>query len=415
LRRSPFLLLAAYLICRAALGAALNPLENGPDEAAHLEYVRAVADSPLARATGVEARQLPTYYWLAAIVWRATDGWTEAARVFAVRIVSGVCGAVTLAATWSAARAMWPGRRAPAAIAASLALAPGHLFLLASVNNDPLATAAGSLSFLAAVRLALGGARASVARGWALWLLASVAALLVKPTTLPVVAGCAAALAVRHRTTLWSRPTLRLGMASAAVALAAGNVYFALQAPTSGALPALARFWPLAVLRAPVAYVGGGGLGETFRTWWYGYDYLVRWPSAAEALLAGSVAGVSVAALSGLALGAVRRSFGGPGGVALPGVVWWCAGAQIAFVLVRFGLGDVLRIEMGGAAQAKAFFAALAPLGLLWSAGLVAAGAALRVPERDVARGALAWLLALDAVSLAVTTWQQYRWWQVGA
>ena len=64
-------LLAAYLFCRAALGAALNPLHNGPDEGAHVEYVTTVAEGR--SATGAEARQLPAYYALAAVPWRLTD------------------------------------------------------------------------------------------------------------------------------------------------------------------------------------------------------------------------------------------------------------------------------------------------------------------------------------------------------
>ncbi|HEU5314898.1 MAG TPA: hypothetical protein VFX49_02225, partial [Chloroflexota bacterium] len=393
MRRSrALLLLAAYLICRAALGAALNPLDNGPDEAAHVEYVRAIAHDPTARATGVESRQLPTYYLLAAIPWRLTDGASEPTRIFAVRLLSALCGAATLALIWLAALVLWPGRMAPAATAAGMALAPGHLFLLGSVSNDPLATTLASGSFLAALQLWVGGPGPARSRWSAAWMLMSAGALLVKPTALPVVAGAAAGLVYRFRRPVWAHWSARLVLLAAAVAAVAGNVYLAAQEPTSGALPALARFWPMAVLRAPVAYIGNGGLAESFRTWWYGYDYLVRWPVMVEALLAVSAGLLTVAVTAGLALRGLPRAGWGSGGLAVPGIVWWCAASQVAFLLARYGLGDVLRIEMGGAAQAKAFFAGIAPLALLWSAGLVAAGAQLRLPEREVARGALAWL-----------------------
>jgi hypothetical protein len=74
-----------------------------------------------------------------------------------------------------------------------------------------------------------------------------------------------------------------------------------------------------------------------------------------------------------------------------------------------------LHIEMGGAGQAKAFFPALVPLALLLVAGLAVAGRRWHLwDDRWLALGLFGWLFALDVASLALTTWQQYRWWQVG-
>lgn len=406
--RSSALALAAYLLCRAVLGAALNPLYNGPDESAHVEYVRTLAAGGRASVTGAEARQLPTYYALAVIPWRLSAGQPEAARVFAIRLLSGLAGAATLGLTWSAARRVWPGSATPASVAATATLAPGHLFVLSSAGNDPLASALAGAAFLAALVIWL-EVRAGRA-WWAAWLLASLAALATKPTTLPVVGGAALALAFR-----WRRPLLRpwwtrLALGAGAVAAGAANVWLALAEPTSSGTAALARFWPVALIRAPGVYLAGGGLFESFRTWWYGYDYLVRWPRMPEggaALLAGLLTG---AALLGLGIALAGRR-----GPRVPGIVWWCAVAQIALVLGRYGFGDVLQIEMGGAAQAKAFLAGVVPLSLAFAAGLVAAGSALRIRARWLTAGFFGSLLALDGVSLAVTLWQHYRWWQLAA
>ncbi len=146
---------------------------------------------------------------------------------------------------------------------------------------------------------------------------------------------------------------------------------------------------------------------ETFRTWWYGYDYLVRWPAAVGAPLAVSAALVSLVAAGGL-LFSWRLA-------RLPAVVWLAALAQAAFVLGRYGFGDLLQIEMGGAAQAKAFFGALAPLAVMFAAGLTGAAQRLGLSDRWLTIGMFVWLLVLDSVSLSVTLWHHYRWWQIGA
>ena len=393
-------LLAAYLLFRAALGAALNPLYNGPDEFGHVEYVAAVAEGR--PASGVETRQLPTYYLLAALPWRLSEGGTPLERSFPVRLVSALAGAVTLMATWGAARQVWPADPARAPLSVLWLLAPGHLFLLASVTNDSLAAAAAALAFLAAVRVWRDpGGRSR----WLVWGLAAAVALAIKPTALPVVAGAVAAFAWRWRWALLRARAVQLGVGLIALAAVAINVVLALQSPTLSAAHSLARYWPQMALRAPIAYVARGGIVETFRTWWYGYDYLVRWPSALEAGLAAACLALVGVAMLGLVLAGRRGA---------PAIVWAGAAAQMAFVLGRYGFGDVLQINMGGAAQAKSLFAALTPLALLGGAGVAEAGQRLRLAPRWSALGLFGALLAIDAVSLAVTTWSHYRWWQLG-
>jgi len=393
-----------YLLIRAALGAALNPPLNGPDESAHVEYVRSLAVHGLSGVTGVEARQPPLYYALAAIPWQLATGQPEHTRAFAVRLLSAICGAGTLALTWRIAQTIWPGHHLRAALAAMLTLAPGHLFLLSSVNNDPLASALSALAVLAAVKLCL--EPASWPR-WALLAGAVLAALAAKLTALPVVLGVTIALAYRHRAVLRAS---RLALAVAGVGATAGlaaYVWLLTIPPTTSALAAAARFGPLAIVRGPLAYLTRGGLVETFRTWWYGYDYLVRWPAAVGAPLAVSAALVSLVAAGGL-LFSWRLA-------RLPAVVWLAALAQAAFVLGRYGFGDLLQIEMGGAVQAKAFFSALAPLAVMFAFGLTGAAQRLGLSDRWLTIGTFVWLLVLDSMSLSVTLWHHYRWWQIGA
>ena len=147
-------LLVGYLVLRGALGALLNPPFNGPDEGGHWEYLESWTASGGRAVTGVERLQPPLYYALAALPFRLTEGAPVGERLFTVRLLSVAAGVVTAGATWLSARWLWPRRPLLALLAAGVAvLAPGHLFLLASVNNDPLATALASVAGLAAVRL----------------------------------------------------------------------------------------------------------------------------------------------------------------------------------------------------------------------------------------------------------------------
>ncbi|MBI3970106.1 MAG: hypothetical protein HY332_02350 [Chloroflexi bacterium] len=428
------LLLAAYVICRAALGALVNPPYNGPDEAGHVEHVRSLIESGGARITGVEARQPPMFYRLAAGLWLATEGAAVPARLFALRLLSGAAGVILLGAAWAAARRLWPGRPWLAAASGTIAvLAPGHLYLLASVSNDPLAAALSALFVLGILHLALdrvegddgpaGAAQRTHRRRmwWAITLGAGAGAALTKLTTLPVLAAGGAALIVSHRKpllALWRRWAVR---AAGALVLAGGlAAYVGLlrQHPADSFLAAAAHFGPLALLRAPVAYVQLGGLAESTRTFWYAYDYAARWPQTIELFVLASAVAASLAAALGLIL---ARKW-------VPAVLWLAAGAQLVFVAGRFGFADLLQIEMGGAAQAKAFFPAILPLSLLFVAGLSATRDRLRAlaapgqphdgdarGDRWLALGMFVWLLGLDTLSLAISLWHHYRWWQIGA
>ncbi len=407
-----------YVVLRAAVGALLNPAYNGPDESGHVEYVRTLIESGGRNITGVEARQPATYYVLAAVPWQLTAGQPDVARLFWTRLVSALAGAATLALTWQAARVCWPERRVLAALAAVALLAPGHFFLLASVSNDPPAAALASLGVLAAVRLWVDTRPAP--RWWLVWAAACLAAVATKPTTLPVALGTGVALGFRARRELWRHAWVRVAAVGLLLVVVGTQLALLAVEPTGSAPSAVAQFWPRALVRAPVAYVARGGLAESFRTWWYAYDYLVRWPRVLDVVLGLAAMAVTLVTVYGLVLRGPLRlppwSGRAPAGerAGVPAVLWFAALAQALFVLGRFGFGDVLKIEMGGAAQAKVFFPALAPLALLFAAGVSAAGRSVGVADRWTAVGAFGFLLVLDVASLALTTWQHYRWWAAG-
>src|SRR5918999_5928142 len=102
----------------------------------------------------------------------------------------------------------------------------------------------------------------------------------------------------------------------------------------------MAHFWPRTLLISLPEYVRGG-LAESFGTFWYAYDYAVRWPVSLGAALAlpggllllGAMLGLAWAGLSG-----GRRALL----CALPLLLWAGAGAQVATVILRFGFGTVL-------------------------------------------------------------------------
>jgi hypothetical protein len=416
-----FLIFAGYLLTRSALGGLVNPPFNGPDEGGHWEYVETFTASGGRAVSGVERQQPATYYALASLPFRATEGAPIAERLFVVRLLSAAAGLVTAGATWWAARRLWPGRPLLGVIAVvAVSLAPGHLFLLASVNNDPLAEALASIAVLVALHLR----RPAAPIWWALWLVVSAGAVATKLSTAPVVTGAAIAVLWGYRRPLRERLSGRVGRplavaagAAAVVAVLALYLRLLAQPPSTSRLASIAHFWPLTLWRAVPAYVQGG-LVESFRTFWYAYDYAVRWPQRLDGAFA--AAGLVLVLGAAAGLGLIAAGAGGRRRLpATPPVLWLAAGTQVGLVVVRFGFSQVLQVDMGGLAQAKSFFPAMLPLALLFTAGWAALASALgrgsgRPDDRWLTLGLLGAFLLLDWASLAVTLWHHYRWWQPG-
>ena len=170
--------LIAILIVYAALGvlyAVHTPAWQVPDEPAHYNYIRFIAEQGalpvleagdydqayLERLTGerfppelsiepvnYEDHQPPLYYLLAAPLFRLFDGALLPLRLFSVAL-----GALLLTIVYRLVRVLFPHRPTLALIAAGLiALLPQHLAMTAGVNNDALAEVVLAATLLTALR-----------------------------------------------------------------------------------------------------------------------------------------------------------------------------------------------------------------------------------------------------------------------
>jgi 4-amino-4-deoxy-L-arabinose transferase-like glycosyltransferase len=164
-RHPPRVLLVTIVAVYAAIGvlyAVFTPTWQVPDEPAHYNYVRALAEGRgfpviepgdydqayLGRLTSerflpelsvesleYEDHQPPLYYLLAVPVYQLFDG-----AVLPLRLLSVVLGAALLVITFETVRAIFPARVELALVAAAfVAFIPQHVAMTAGVNNDTLA------------------------------------------------------------------------------------------------------------------------------------------------------------------------------------------------------------------------------------------------------------------------------------
>jgi hypothetical protein len=202
---------AVYLVVTITYALTV-PVGSSADEPAHLNYARLIADhAGLPGAHVVERQQPPLYYLLGAGLLRA------GLDPVALRFLSIVIG--LLAVWWVAltVRTIAPGRPWLAAgTAGALALLPGFQFVSASISDDGLAIAAGSLLLLVTTRVALSTApstRLCLAIGAAVGV-----GLLAKETDLPLVVVLAGVAVWRWRRALAPRHVLTAGAVTAAIA-----------------------------------------------------------------------------------------------------------------------------------------------------------------------------------------------------
>ncbi len=217
-RPNPYLLLVAIVVVYVAIGvlyAALTPTWQVPDEPAHYNYIRALAegrgfpviepgdyDQPyLGRLTTedfppelsiqgleYEDHQPPLYYLLAVPVYRLFDG-----ALLPLRLLSVLFGAGMLALAFGVVRQIFPTWPELALTAvACIAFIPQHVAMTAGVNNDALAElVVGGALWMLVVYVQTGKNR------WIAWWLAAV--LLTKTTAYAVLGIAALALVIRWR------------------------------------------------------------------------------------------------------------------------------------------------------------------------------------------------------------------------
>ena len=199
------------------LYAALTPIWQVPDEPAHYNYIRALAEGRgfpvlepgdydqelLSQLTAqlfppelsvdpveYEDHQPPLYYLLATPVY-----WIFRGAVLPLRLISvGLCAGLLVVA-FEVAQAVFPDRADLAlATAACVAFIPQHVAISAGVENDMLAElTVGGLLWIA-VRYANGG----YSRPWAIGVLLAIA-LLTKTTAYVTVGVAVVAVAIRWR------------------------------------------------------------------------------------------------------------------------------------------------------------------------------------------------------------------------
>ena len=227
-------MLAALIAIYAAVALAyahFTPAWQAPDEPAHFNYVRYLADRgqlpvlqpgdypgpqvvpipPNQRVADLspyryESHQPPLFYALAALVYKAGGG------VFALRALSVLFGAVLLIVTFACARLALPNRRwLWLGTVAFVAFIPMHLFDDGTIENDSLANLVVALLLLLCLL---------IANGWQhrwRWMVLGLllgAALLTKVTIyLPAVALVALSL--------WHRAGMRATAAATTFATAA--------------------------------------------------------------------------------------------------------------------------------------------------------------------------------------------------
>ncbi len=241
------LLLLAILALYLAIGglyATRTPAWQVPDEPAHYNYMRALAEAgalpvlepgdydeaylqrlkderfpPDQPVTQIEYEdwQPPLYYLLAAPVFAASQGDLVSVRLFTLAVGAGV-----ILGTFALARALFPGAPWLALAAAGfVAFVPQHVAMMAAANNDALAEGLIVLGLWLAVRWLLapaqgaGGPRA--ARWPAAWPLGLVLGLafLTKLSAYSLAAVIGFALLLRARRERW--PARQLVMAAAQV------------------------------------------------------------------------------------------------------------------------------------------------------------------------------------------------------
>ncbi|MGH2363344.1 MAG: DUF2142 domain-containing protein [Chloroflexota bacterium] len=400
-------LLALIVLLYLALGltfAHLVPAWQAPDEPAHYNYVKYLADyaqlpilergdypsagppGPRAVLTNIaayryESHQPPLYYAIGAVVYKAGG------RLFALRALSVLFGAALLVLVAWSALLVFPGWFAGAvAAAAFVAFLPMHLFMTASVDNDTLSELV--LSALLLLFLAVAGGRTF--RG--LWIVLGVlcaAALLTKVTIyLPagllalatLAAGCRASYAnspekAARRTPGWPRRATRALGITAAVTLAGAGWWFVRNGLIYGwtDLAAQTRQAEVAGSQLHQGALGWGMLGRFLVTCFHSFWGQFGWMSvplsgttyrALEALSAGLAAGLLLMACRAWRARAQNER----PSPAAPHLAWQAGGLIATWLGVAAGLVyyNLTFVQE----QGRYLFPALVPIALAASLGV---------------------------------------------
>jgi len=390
--------LVAVYLALASLYAVRTPDWQAPDEPAHYNYVRQIADEGrlpviapgdwqqeyqdrlkasrfapelLDRLDTIqyEDHQPPLYYLLLAPVYALSGG-----DLLALRLASALLGAGVVIGTWAALRAASPGQPTLALSGAGfVAFLPQHLSILASVNNDALAELIVALTLWAVVVYLRGTRRIHPAT---LGALAGVA--LITKTTIYFLAGIVVlAVLLRGRRERWSRQTVTMHLVAViAPALLIGGVWWGRNLYVYGGtdFTGLGRHDAVTVgqMRTDeyIEVVLGGSeqqylenlLRTTFHSFWGQFGWMAvplpgRVYRALEAITVGLLAGAAIYAWRGRS----PRALDGPGRDVL--IIF---AAVIALVTAAFALYNLDFVQF----QGRYLYPALVPLAFVVGAGL---------------------------------------------
>jgi len=173
IERSLFALILLGYFCAGALYALYTPPWQAPDEPAHFNSIRQVAEDGCCPrieagdwnreylslltstrfapehldqldAIQYEDHQPPLYYLMASLVYKLSAG-----NLIALRLLSVALGAAVICLAYAVSRVILPGQPQIALAAMALvAFIPQRLSMMASVNNDALAEALVALALL---------------------------------------------------------------------------------------------------------------------------------------------------------------------------------------------------------------------------------------------------------------------------
>lgn len=442
-------ILAAYLVI-AGQYATRTPAWQAPDEPAHYNYVRQIADEgrlpvlehgdwnqayqndltaygfdpqlteciapppeyacPGLDSVQYEDHQPPLYYVLQAPVYALTDGDLDAMRLFSVLVGAGV-----VLCAWAVLRVLLPGWPALALTGAGfVAFLPQHLAILGSVSNDALAELVVGLTLLATV-ITLGGARGSApepgAQGqdvspWLLGVLVGLA--LITKTTIYFLAGVVGlAVLLRWRRARWPWRTAAYHIAAVLIpALVIGGAWWGRNVSVYGGtdFTGLARHDEVTVGQLRTDDYIDGQLGgstrrylenfakTTFHSFWGQFGWMAV-PLPVNVYRALALLTLSIVA--GVPVFVWRRGWPGVLSAAQRDVLIVFA-AVIVLVGAEYVIYNLTFVQF----QGRYLYPALIPLALIVAVGL-AGWASLA----DSLVPALAWLPVAAMVGLALFAW----------
>jgi 4-amino-4-deoxy-L-arabinose transferase-like glycosyltransferase len=142
-------LLVAAFIAVTLLEMSLRPIYEAPDEISHLHYAQMIANHAALPGAGIHERQQPPlYYLVSAGLLKVGLGLTG------MRLLSLLCGLLTLMLCALVAREIWPARPWLWILAAAIVAAiPEVQYLAGAATNESLSWTVGALLVLLCLRV----------------------------------------------------------------------------------------------------------------------------------------------------------------------------------------------------------------------------------------------------------------------